>query len=233
MAQVKQAVWTADLFKWSLSGLFFCVAMLAQPLFAADMPCVKEVCIGDDLNKLRGIKFQPINSARLERVSKRRMIERAEMYGYQNTDLPAYLALGEFDESVLTEMEKIKAACHPRNLLEATYISDSGYKTGVQVGLWPDKSGNMKWLVMGVSRAYKGIDSSSERDQLVQDLHEKYAQWDTSKVGQPKPGQAGMMLVPVRAPLMTLFLAPTIEAIQVENYKKNPQCKPAKKISLD
>lgn len=235
MKQLKQSVFTTHLLKVTLTVLLLGGFMSAQqPLFAAEMPCVKEVCIGDDLNKLQSIKFKQVDPARAQSVSKRKQIDRAEMYGStQSAELPAYLVLGEFDENALDDMTKIKAACHPFNSLEGVYVSDSGYRTSVQVGLWPDKSGNMKWLVKGISRAYKGMESRSESNQLIQDLQEKYAKWDVSKVGQPKPGQAGMMLIPVRETILTLFMAPTAEAIQVDNYKKNPLCKPLKKINLD
>lgn len=233
MKQPTQAIRTSRLFKVALTIMLFGALMEAQPPLAAEMPCVKEVCIGDGLDKLRGIPFKAINPERAQRVSKRKQIDRAEMYGLQSAELPAYLALGEFDENALDDMAKIKAACHPLNGLEGTYVSESGYRTNVQVGLWPDKSGNMKWLVKGISRAYKGMKSRSESNQLVQDLQQKYAKWDMNKVGQPKSGEAGVMLIGVREPIMSLFLAPTPEAIQVDNYKNNSLCKPSKAINLD
>lgn len=234
MKQQKQAFWAISTFKMALSALLFGGIVLAQPLFAADMPCMKEVCIGDGLDKLRGIKFQPVNPERAERVSERRRIERTEMFGdFQGAAAPAYVVLGEFDENLLDDIAKIKTACHPLNGLEGTYVSESGYRTTVTIGLWPDKSGNMKWLVKGIGRGYKGVKPGSESNQLIQDLQKKYAKWDKDKVGLPKDGQAGMMLVPVHEPILTLFLAPTSVAIQADNYKKNPLCKPAKKINLD
>lgn len=235
MKRLKQTVLTTHLLKVTFTALLLGGFTLAQqPLFAAEMPCVKEVCIGDDLNKLQSIKFKPVNPARAQGMSKRKQIDRAEIYGNtQSAELPAYLVLGEFDENALDDMTKIKTACHPLNSLAGVYVSDSGYKTSVHVGLWPDKSGNMKWLVKGISRTYEGMKSRNENDQLIQDLQEKYAKWDVRTVGQPKPGQAGMMLVPLREPILTLFMAPTTEAIQEDNYKKNPLCKPSKKINLD
>lgn len=231
MKQQKQVI---SSLKLALSTLLLGGSLLAQSVFATEMPCFKEVCIGDDLSKLHGITFKPVNPERAERLSKRKLIDRAEMYGnFQGKDLPAYLALGEFDENALGDMEKIKVACHPFNSLEGSYVTESGYKTGVIVALWPDKSGNMKWLVKGLSRAYKGVQSKSEADQLIQDLHEKYAKWDVTKVGQPKPGNGSMMLIPLHEPILTLTMAPTQESVQMDNYKKNPLCKPAKKMSLD
>jgi len=222
------------LLKKSLLLAVFSLASISQPLFAAEMPCLKEVCIGDDLSKLRGINFKPVNPERAKKVSKKKQADRAEMFGKQpGANVPAYLTIGAFDENALDDMATIKAACHPLNSLEGDYVSESGYKTNVIVALWPDKSGNMKWLVKGLSRAYKGVQSRGESDQLMQDLREKYAQWDIAKVGQPKPSNAGMMLIPLREPILTLTLAPTPEVLQTENYKKNPLCKPSKKMSLD
>lgn len=201
--------------------------------FAAEMPCVKEVCLGDGLDKLRGIKFKPVNSARAEKLSARKRADRAELFGFQGGEAPAYVLLGEFDENVLSDMGNIKTACRYSNVLEGAYVSESGHKTNVQVSIWPDKSGNMKWVVKGISRAYKGLQSRGESEQLIQDLREKYAQWDAAKNGQPKPGNAGMMLIPLREPVLSLMLAPTAEMIQAEIYKNNPLCKPAKKVNLD
>ena len=234
MTQQKTNIWAINLCGIALYAILFGGSTFALPLMAADMPCVKEVCIGDDLSKLHGIKFQSVNASRAEKVSTRKRIQRTEMYGkFQQTELPAYMVLGEFDENILDEMAKIKVACSPANGLDGTFVSDSGYKTSVQVALWPDKSGNMKWLVKGISRAYKGVQSGSETEQLIQDLREKYAKWDMGKVGQPKPGQAGMMLIPVHEPILTLILAPTAEVISPDSYKKNPLCKSSKKVNLD
>lgn len=234
MKQQKPTFWTNNLFKMTLAGLLFVGITSAQPLLAAEMPCVKEVCIGDGLDKLRGVPFKAVNLERAQRLSERRRIEHAEMFGgFQAETAPAYILLGEFDVNALGDMAKIKTACHPLNGLEGTYVSESGYRTNVQVALWPDKSGNMKWLVKSISRAYKDVKSGNESNQLIQDLQQKYAKWDMGKVGQPKPGQAGMMLVPVHEPILTLILAPTAEVISPDNYKKNPLCKSSKKVNLD
>lgn len=217
-----------------LFAAFFSSLTTMQPLFAAEMPCVKEVCIGDGLDKLRSIKFQPVNTSRVEKLSKRKRADRVEKYGgFKDTQPPDFLILAEFDENALDDIAKIKAACSPLNELNGIYISESGHKTNIHLALWPDKSGNMEWLVKGIGRAYKGLQSRGEADQLIQDLREKYAKWDTGKVGQPKPWEAGMMLVPVREPVMTLFLAPSLEVIYADAYKKNPLCKPTRRINVD
>ncbi len=234
---MKNAIFThyfEEIFKVILLFALASSMAFSESLLAADMPCVKEICIGDGLDKLRGIKFQPVNPSRVERVSKRKQADRAEMYGgFQGTQPPAFLMLAEFDENSLDEIAKIKVACHPYNQLEGAYVSESGHKTNIQIALWPNKTGEMKWLVKGISRAYKGLESRGESDQLIQDLREKYAKWDMGKVGQPKSGSAGMLLVPLKEPILTLILAPTAEMIQADMYKKNPLCKPTKRTNLD
>lgn len=219
--------------KLSLSAALGFVVLSTQTLQAAEMPCVKELCIGDGLDKLHGINFQPVNIERVNKLSARKKADRSHMYGHQGKDPSTYILLGKFDKNALSDMANIKTACTPNNGLEGVYESESGHKTTVQVAMWPDQSGNMRWLVKSISRAYKGIESRSESDELIQSLNEKYAKWHIGKVGQPKPGNAGMLLVPVREPAISLFLAPTAEVIQSTNYKTNPLCKPTKTTNLD
>ncbi len=205
MKQQKETFSAINLYKFALLALILGLNV-SQPLLAAEMPCVKEVCIGDDLNKLRGIKFQPVDESRVAIVNKRKQTDRAEIYGkFDGSEVPASLILGKFDENTLDEMAKMSVACSPANGLEGTYISESGYKTNIHVALWPDSSGNMKWLVKSISRAYKGLQSRNETNRLIQGLREKYAKWDIAYLGQPKPGFAGMSLLPVREPILSLF----------------------------
>lgn len=199
------------------------------PIHAADkFPCVKEICIGDRLEKLHEIDWQPINYSlkRLERMGKSERARRTKTYKGFDNDTPSYLIFREFDRDLLDDMSRVKIACEP-NQLEGIYVSDAGHKTQVFVSLMPSEdSGSMVWRVSGINRVYQGLTDNAQRKQLHQDLNERYREYFSQKLGD-----ANVLIVP-SGNQTTLSMSWYYAGKNHPNWQHS-SCEKPKKISLD
>ncbi|PKO46192.1 MAG: hypothetical protein CVU29_06560 [Betaproteobacteria bacterium HGW-Betaproteobacteria-22] len=218
-----------------LKGLIFRLAVLfaifiSYPLQAAsDFPCVKEVCVGDGLDKLRAIDWHPVHytQKRVERIRKDERARRAKTYrGFSRDGVPSYLIVRVFDNDLLDDMAGVKIACSP-NALVGSFSSEGGHKTDVHVSLLPSNDAdNMVWRVTSINRVYKGLESPSQRKQLHQELNARYG-----KHLNPKPGESGVLIVPMGKE--TTLSLHWVDVARNKNYGKHPQCEQSQNISID
>lgn len=213
----------------SVSAVLTAVA-ISHPLHAAsDFPCVKEVCIGDGLDKLRRIDWQPVQYTqnRIERIRKDERARRAKTYrGFGNDDVPSYLIVRVFDNDLLDDMARVKIACKP-NALVGSFNSEGGHKTDIHVSLLPSNDADsMVWRVTSINRVYKGLDNSSQRKQLHQELNARYG-----KYLNPKPGESGVLIVPIGKE--TTLSLNWVDVARNQKYGKHPQCEQPQNISID
>lgn len=209
-------------------SLLFSIVFSHSTYAADNFPCVKEVCIGDSLDKLRKINWQPINYSlkRLERMRESERARRTKTYQGFDNDTPSYLIFREFDRDLLDEMSLIKIACEP-NQLKGIFVSDAGHKTQVFVSLMHNgDSTNMVWRVSAINRTYQNLTDKSQRKQLHHDLNERYG-----KYFNPKPGEAGVLIVPSGKDT-TLSMSWTYAAIN-PRYGQHASCDRPRKINLD
>lgn len=208
--------------------LFLSTVFSYSTYAAIDFPCVKEVCIGDRLEKLRDINWQPINYSlkRLERMRKSDRARRTKTYKGFDNDTPSYLIFREFDSDLLEDMSRVRIACEP-NQLEGVFVSDAGHKTQVFVSLLPSgNSGTMTWRVTGINRIFQGLSDNDQRKQLHQDLNERYSKYFSQKVG-------GANVLIVQSGNQTSLSMNWNYAVYNPQNWQHPSCERPKKIILD
>lgn len=207
--------------------LFFAFPQYAHA--ATDFPCVAEVCIGDELDKLRGIDWQPVHytSDRVKRIRKEDRARRAKTYpGFGNDGVPSFLIVGAFDKDLLDDLARVNVACSP-NDVTGTYLTESGHKTQVDVSLLPvDDSENMVWRVTRIGRSYKGLEAASQRKQLLEDLNARYGKYISPKIGEP-----GALIVPAGREInLSLHW---VDVTRKNKYGNHASCEKPKKITVD
>lgn len=206
------------------------VAAFSQLLMAtSDLPCVKEVCIGDGLDGLRDIEWYPVNysAERLQRMRKSERARRARTYrddGFSDNGAPSYLVLREFDGDVLDDMARVKVACEMNELVGA-YISSGGNKTSVTVSLMPSRGGeSMTWRVTGISRTFEGVDDRSQLVRIEKELNARYGKFS----GRYEPGAVAYVFVPGHKSVMVLKQAWPSSLVFA-----HPSCQSSRLISVD
>lgn len=208
----------------TLTGLMVLFTQLGQ---AAEMPCVKEICVGDGLDKLRGINWVPIDLGHLNRVKRSERMRRAKTYkGFDGDNTPNFLVLRAFDGSVLEDIAKIKTACEANELV-GSYISDGGNKTKVYISLLPiDDAGNMTWRVRSITRKIQTLEPA-DKNHVVQTLNARYGKFKQ----QPNSGEGGYMVIPLHKEVgMSLHLGVADDLIR---FKRNAFCATHGKVSVD
>ncbi|MBY9068132.1 hypothetical protein K1X12_14570 [Hyphomonas sp. WL0036] len=220
------------MFQKLLSVLLFAITFIgvsnAQPeKWEEEHPCVQEICIGDSVDKLRQIGWQPVDytSKRVERVSKSLRARRAKTFpGFGSDGVPSYLIVGLFDSDLLDDMERVKVACTP-NEIRGTYLSKGGHKTDVRVSLMPVAGKTtMSWRVIGIGRMYSGFESNEQQAQLSQDLNARYGRFLNR---QP----SGAMVVPMGKEIaLSLHW---VDLARDKSFGNHGLCDRPKRISVD
>jgi len=214
----------------SLGALAWPVSSLATP----ELPCIREVCVGDSLDRLKGIDWQPVNYSlkRLERMGKALRARRTRTYeGFDGDETPAFVILREFDGSTLDNLSNIRTACEPNEMV-GTFISGGGHKTQVHVSLLPEDdagrmNGQMRWRVKAITRLFRSLDSRQQRERVFSELNARYGKFSSA----PKPGEGGYLLAPAgKDAVVTLFLG---EGEYLARFKRNAYCGTPSKISID
>lgn len=199
---------------------------VSQP--TGDHPCVQELCIGDGLDKLRAIDWQPVayTSDRVNRIRKEDRARRAKVFpGFGADGVPSYLIVRKFDREIIGSLMSVSAACAPNELV-GTFISEGGHKTVVAISLLPTASpGKMVWRVIRIGRMYTGMERPAQRGELNQALNEKY-----SRFVNRQPGESGVLIAPVgKETLLTLHW---VDLERDRLFGSHPQCERPKKVTL-
>ena len=229
---------------------FFALVVLAafgQAAHAADnppvkggMPCFKEVCIGDDITSLKEIKWvvpsiTEKNAAAYKATdSDVRMMQ--PMFKGSDADLKAfayYWKAKNFNQDAFQRWSRIKTIC-ARFIGNATYLSESGYRTVVYFEPRPsDNGGQTRLAVTMLSRQYPTSWTKDQREEFGKELQGRYPGLDGFTITKPR-----LLWHPVGTtgggdPTLQLMGRTDDPAKLNDQLKMQPGCGGADKVKFD
>ncbi|MEO8388000.1 hypothetical protein [Polaromonas sp.] len=167
-----------------------------QNLEKNDMPCVKEICLGDGMQELQKINWEKarefpraFSSASGDFIASRRTSssELAEMLkNYKgpasviravSAYLPADYRSGHFDSTSLPLLSKMEAGCRPYPL-EGRYTPQGGFPTAVAIGLFASADGSSQsWKVFEINRYFPQNLTAAQLSQINGQVETSYQKW--------------------------------------------------------
>lgn len=229
-------------------------AVIAQPVEKNGLPCAQELCIGDGLEELRGIKWIKAQSAQdfetkaqmskidavfnwyidtpPARVKKGRQLLDALSYVKADPNvvskLGLYLTYSRFDSAVLNQLSEIKTTC-ARLELVGRFNSENGFPTTVNINLIPSPDGGeQKWKVTRISRFFPENMTKEQAVALNKVFYETYRDFPTG--GNTKGAWAKLespmpsALMGQTATTMTLYGYKLLDQQNTSNFLKHPEC---------
>lgn len=166
-----------------LYAAVFSASAMADDNVRDGRPCLSGVCVGDEISTLAGIKWQTARDINGTPVPLR--MDDAEVKNLLKNFAPSaanvvvaaapYLRYHLFDGKVIPTLAKLKGVCKPLDL-KGTFISDSGYKTEVDVNVVPGADPSSQSLrVQSISRIFPQSGyTSAQKNDLVKQLEERY-----------------------------------------------------------
>jgi hypothetical protein len=162
-------------------------ATVAQPVEKDGLPCVAEVCLGDGLEALAGIDWQPALSPRGSPAKPLRVRDRvletadrsslARLYRGVPANAEVWLADRKFDREGLRAITGVKAAC-AEHWVDGHFVSAGGNPTTVMIKRLPDAAGGQRWTVVAIRRVVAGAVTTEQRREAEAALKERYAAFD-------------------------------------------------------
>lgn len=178
----------------SLAVLALAGGAAAQPVEKNGLPCVAEVCLGDGLEVLNGIDWQPALSPRGSAAKPLRVRDRTletadrssinRIYRGIPAGAEVWLADRRFDREGLPLLAGVKAAC-AEHWAEGSFVSAGGNPTTVMIKRLPDAAGGQRWTVVTIRRQVPSAVTSEQRQSAEATLKERYAAFDMMR--RPRP----------------------------------------------
>lgn len=184
----------------NLKVLIFTVALVFADILSAQaqhqdnptsvngMPCIEEVCIGDDLNNLGHINWrsaEPYIKSASSKVPRNLAIGNA-------ADIKAfapYWNSRNLDTKGIKILSHIKGFCIPPllNTFSADYLNKAGKQVILSIGISPSPDGKtQRWIVRDI---FKTIDmgeiTSMQRQDLEAQIKAQYSSFTTGKMFDP------------------------------------------------
>lgn len=221
---------------------FVASASFAESFEKNGMPCVAEICLGDELGELQKVRWdkaQEKNPFAPNKVfySANKKLDAAQLQEVGKIfrgDLGAaapYLADRLFDNDALPLLTKAKAACWDYGL-KGTFTTASGNPTTVLIDLAPDQNttSEHRWTVVGIDRKLPAVLSQVQRAEAHMQLTARYASFGLKK-NYPKVdfGTTGSNGGPEFS--FRLRLLRSIDAR--DRLKMHPLCGGSTKVSVD
>lgn len=209
-------------------------APAATQLVRNGMPCVEEVCVGDDVLKLANVAWQPavnptngqpLSESRASRMytDRLKVILRGDDAAIEA--VAPYWYLRRFDAEGFRVLAGIRAVCEDLGVsgrLRATYIDRQGRTTEVHFApVSSDESKSQRFLV-AVIRSYVGGDVDPSRlKRIGAELLAQYQGFNT--YGSPTKPAAAWVPHARRGPNLTL-LAPIGDPREPTKLREHPEC---------
>jgi hypothetical protein len=204
----------------------------AQALEKNGLPCVAEVCLGDGLEALAGIAWEPAlsprgSAARPLKVRDRTLEtpDRAFLQRVFRGVPPAaalWLADRRFDREGLPTLAGVQAAC-AENWLEGRFLSGGGNPTTVTIQRVPDGPGGQRWAVTRITRHIAGAATSEQRSAAEATLKERYAAFDITRRPRIEASQRAMFQL-VTATQWGFKLSLPTDPRQAEQLRSHAAC---------
>jgi hypothetical protein len=160
-----------------------------NPPVRAGLPCLRQVCVGDDLPRVLSIPWEPVtlaagpasssanqgSSSPLERL---RTILRADEATLER--IAPYWSHRMFDATGLDALGQVRAVCHDLGVWmrpQATYVNDHGHTTIVTFEPVPSiDSQTQRFRVATVTRIYPEDTSEDELARIGREIAVKYGE---------------------------------------------------------
>lgn len=143
--------------------------------------CVKEICLGDGIDKLKKIKWKKVEGLTSPTMKKQIIAGSLAHYKGNLEASWVYLHAKQFDSNTLKTLHQVKAVCNGfSKFLIGEYISEGGNPTRIEIMLIPTSfSGNaQEWKVSSIQRRYPKAVSEQQRASINSKLKKKYAAFD-------------------------------------------------------
>lgn len=209
------------------------VALTASCSKSVEMPCIKEICLGDGLEKLQGISWEPMPNMGYTYDAS---VVAKWGYNQKAEKIINWLAAGRFDAQTLPLLGGI-TWCGPNyapnsdldSSLKGKFKSESGHDTTVYIKLIPSANNpaEQNWKVVAIGRSYR-YSSNEQREQLENDLRKQYDAV-LSMQDQEHPEKVPVIAQLTSSPQLFFQLNPLPTRA---DYQKHPACAQSK-VGLD
>jgi hypothetical protein len=212
-------------FKISIICLFIsCSSFAAEQYIKNGLPCINNICLGDDLSSLEKISWEAKKIRSKPSLSKLKKVYRGSDESIQNAAL--YLDRG-FDNEGLKFLKEIKVACQNKSI-SGKFVTENGNPTVVTVTLMPTKNPDQqRWTVTNIARTYPSAISNQQKTEVISQIKERYA-----SILDGKNKKSVMTLIPIGNLAVTFILVEGLVGIN-EQLIKHPLCGGASKVSID
>jgi len=207
----------------------------ATTLVRGGMPCVEEVCVGDDVLELAHVAWQPavnptngqpLSESRTSRMytDRLKIILRADDAAIEA--VAPYWYLRRFDAEGFRVLASIRAVCEDLGVsgrLRATYMDRQGRATEVHFEPVPSDDAKSQRFLVAAIRSYVGGDTDASRlKRIGAELVAPYQGFNT--FGSPNKPAAAWVPHARRGPNLTL-LAPTGDPHErTSKLREHPEC---------
>lgn len=205
---------------WAVVSGF--AAMLCWNVHASTpLPCVKEVCVGDGIERLSAIDWEPARHLD-QRITAAQMKRLRSIYVGDIERVAPYLKRGVFDNVALHQLTHIEAACRMHDLI-GKYVSDGGNPTQVTLRLLPDPDKGQIWRVVSISRSFPDARSRRDQETIKRALDQRYGMYDIHR-HSPEPGEGGYLYSWIGDPLVLLTLTLPDPRSVNDTLARHPGC---------
>lgn len=160
-----------------------------NPPVRAGLPCLRQVCVGDDLPRVLNIPWEPVvlaaDPASLS-ASQRFASVLARLRTFLRTDeatlerIAPYWLHRMFDAAGLSALGQVHAVCHDLGVWmrpQATYVNDRGYTTIVTFEPMPSIDTQAhRFRVATITRIYPQATSPDELARIEREIAAKYGE---------------------------------------------------------
>ncbi|WP_188709312.1 hypothetical protein [Polaromonas eurypsychrophila] len=164
---------------------FIATGVYAQPVIKDGFPCVSELCVGDGLQELRGIKWKSVKDQGRNFSASELDDVRKSLRGSISAAAATAIAKGVFDGSTLDALSGITGSCKSeRAYVQGSFTSNAGSLTDVTLVLL-SANGTQRWTVAHIRR-FIDVPNGEAAKELSRQLEERYAGFDRPSQRTPK-----------------------------------------------
>lgn len=158
--------------------------------------CIKNVCVGDDIQNLKSIKFElarmdigdhrpysqiKVTSNDINKVVKEFMAPRVKTI---SPEIVKFYWERKFDNTSIDILTKEKGFCKPIGDLTGSFVTDSGVRTSIYINIRVENNYTQQtWRVVGIRQHFSADMTYEQKKQLNNTFFERYKQRDPINPG--------------------------------------------------
>jgi hypothetical protein len=229
---------------FAITTMFSSTPISAQQYVKNNLPCLAEICLGDGLDELQKIKWEPAFTDVLgSPIASQPAPSTAEQtfktaFIGRHGKTENYLVARKFDSLSLKGLPTVKVACES-NQLVGNFISSGGNPTEVTISLGPMRadSTDQQWVVIMIRRRIPKIVTEEQAQAAFAQLDAIYNRFNPMGIYDDKrfyQAGLGIFMSSTSPPFGFMLTMNSIPPVGGENnYKRHPACGGKDKISLD